>query len=91
MDDWFPVRFDFNFGERLVIYQLIGSWYIPDAESLAIPLLRHQIHGVAMRQSNREDWLWISYQNLHNVTPLPGYGMTFMLLPNAFLVIGMTR
>ena len=39
------MSFAIEFTEQLVVYRVVGSGPIPDAESLPIPLMRAQVHG----------------------------------------------
>ena len=82
----FSVRFHMDFTERLSVYWLVGSASIPDAETLAIPLLQQQIHGFPVRQG-AGDWLFLSYQLLDGVRAQPG-NMEFRRFVNSFVVVG---
>ena len=53
-----------NFTDRLSVYVLVGSQPCPDAETLAIPLMRMQLIGVPMRNHDGEDWMFMTWQNL---------------------------
>ena len=85
----FPVLFTMNFGGHMLVYELVGSASFPTAECLQIPLMRNQIHGIAMRQAEGLDWLWLSYQHLHGIVPLPGWhpAMHFRWRPTGYVII----
>ena len=57
-----------NFGDQLLLYQVMGSAHMPDAESLTIVLLQQQVVGMPVRQRDGEDWILLTYQDLGNVS-----------------------
>ena len=80
MEHCFPVSFAMEFTEQLAVYRVVGSAPIPDAESLAIPLMREQIHGTPIRISPGDDWGILTWQNLEGrVVPFMPF-ISFMLL-----------
>ena len=78
-----------NFTDRVRMYQLVGSQQVPDAESLAIPLMRLQFIGVPIRGHDGEDWRFITWQNLDWVVLQHDFmrGWYFRPTMNNFVVV----
>ena len=87
----FQVNYNMNFREPEVlrVYVFENSWSIPDPETLLIPLMQCQCIGLPMRQSEWDDWFFLSYQDLDMCVPVPIWPwMRMRLHPNFFFVLG---